>query len=75
MSSEPSEAKEAPHSARGTSDIVVLKGLRKSFGNAEILRGIDLVCRRGQTTCIIGGSGAGKTTLLRLVVALDKPTS
>jgi phospholipid/cholesterol/gamma-HCH transport system ATP-binding protein len=53
----------------------VLKGVRKSFGDAEVLRGIDLVCRDGETTCIVGGSGAGKTTLLRLVVALDKPTS
>jgi phospholipid/cholesterol/gamma-HCH transport system ATP-binding protein len=34
-----------------------------------------MVCRRGQTTCVVGGSGAGKTTLLRLIVALDKPTS
>jgi phospholipid/cholesterol/gamma-HCH transport system ATP-binding protein len=56
-------------------DIVVLKGVRKSFGETEVLRGIDLVCRSGETTCIVGGSGAGKTTLLRLVVALDRPTS
>jgi phospholipid/cholesterol/gamma-HCH transport system ATP-binding protein len=57
------------------SDIVVLKGVRKSFGDSEVLKGIDLVCRRGETTCIVGGSGAGKTTLLRLIVALDKPTA
>jgi phospholipid/cholesterol/gamma-HCH transport system ATP-binding protein len=56
-------------------DIVVLKEVRKSFEGTEVLRGIDLVCRRGETTCVVGGSGAGKTTLLRLVVALDKPTS
>jgi ABC-type polar amino acid transport system ATPase subunit len=59
----------------GRSDLVVLKGVRKSFGDSEVLRGIDLTCRRGETTCIVGGSGAGKTTLLRLVVALEKPTS
>jgi phospholipid/cholesterol/gamma-HCH transport system ATP-binding protein len=57
------------------SDIVVLKGVRKAFGDTEVLSGIDLVCRHGETTCIVGGSGAGKTTLLRLVVALEKPTS
>lgn len=57
------------------SDIVVLKDVRKSFGDQEVLRGIDMVCRRKETTCIVGGSGAGKTTLLRLVVALDRPTS
>ena len=34
-----------------------------------------MVCRRNETTCIVGGSGAGKTTLLRLIVALEKPTS
>src|SRR5579872_1043775 len=58
-----------------TDDIVVLKDVRKSFGDAEVLRGVDLVCRRNETTCIVGGSGAGKTTLLRLIVALEKPTS
>jgi phospholipid/cholesterol/gamma-HCH transport system ATP-binding protein len=56
-------------------DIVVLDGVRKSFGDSEVLKGVDLVCRRGETTCIVGGSGAGKTTLLRLIVALDRPTS
>ncbi len=58
-----------------TTDIVVLKDLRKSFGEQEVLKGIDLVCRHQETTCIVGGSGAGKTTLLRLIVALDKPTA
>src|SRR5271165_1390283 len=58
-----------------TDDIVVLKDVRKSFGDQEILKGIDLVCRKDQTTCVVGGSGAGKTTLLRLIVALDRPTS
>jgi phospholipid/cholesterol/gamma-HCH transport system ATP-binding protein len=65
--------------ARATSahktDIVVLKEIRKSFGEQEILKGIDMVCRRNETTCVVGGSGAGKTTLVRLVVALEKPTS
>lgn len=56
-------------------DIVVLEQVRKSFGDAEVLKGIDMVCRKNETTCVVGGSGAGKTTLLRLIVALDKPTS
>jgi len=56
-------------------DIVVLEQVRKSFGDTEVLKGIDMVCRKNETTCVVGGSGAGKTTLLRLVVALDKPTS
>ncbi len=68
-------SRDAPASSQNRRDIVVLKGVRKSFGDTEVLRGIDLVCRHGETTCIVGGSGAGKTTLLRLVVALEKPTS
>ncbi len=56
-------------------NIVVLQGVRKEFNDQEVLRGIDLVAKRRETTVIIGGSGAGKTTLLRLIVALDRPTS
>lgn len=56
-------------------EIVVLKDVRKKFGDQEILRGVDLVARRRETTVIIGGSGAGKTTLLRLIVALERATS
>jgi phospholipid/cholesterol/gamma-HCH transport system ATP-binding protein len=61
--------------SQGTTDIVVLKDVRKRFGDTEVLKGIDLVCRKGETTCVVGGSGAGKTTLLRLIVALEKATS
>jgi phospholipid/cholesterol/gamma-HCH transport system ATP-binding protein len=56
-------------------DIVVIQDLHKSFDDVKVLDGIDMVCRRGETTCVVGGSGAGKTTLLRLIVALEKPDS
>ena len=56
-------------------EIVVLRDLRKKYGEQEILKGIDLVARRRETTVIIGGSGAGKTTLLRLIVGLERATS
>jgi phospholipid/cholesterol/gamma-HCH transport system ATP-binding protein len=60
----------------GESDeIVVLRDVRKSFGKAEVLKGISMVARANETTVIIGGSGAGKTTLLRNIVALERPTS
>jgi phospholipid/cholesterol/gamma-HCH transport system ATP-binding protein len=55
--------------------IIVLEDVRKSFGSEQVLRGVSLTCRRGETTVIIGGSGAGKTTLLRHIVALEQPTS
>jgi phospholipid/cholesterol/gamma-HCH transport system ATP-binding protein len=57
------------------SEIIVLKDLKKSFGDHEVLKGVDMVCRHKETTCLVGGSGAGKTTLLRLIVGLEKPTS
>ena len=56
-------------------DIVVLKDVRKHYGDHEVLKGIDFRAKRGQTTVIIGGSGAGKTTLLRHIVALEQPSS
>jgi phospholipid/cholesterol/gamma-HCH transport system ATP-binding protein len=72
MPARSADARSAPD-ARAR-DIVVLKDVRKTFGEQEVLRGVDLVCHRNETTCLVGGSGAGKTTLLRLIVALDKPT-
>jgi len=56
-------------------EIVVLRDIKKSFGEQQILKGINFVARRRETTVIIGGSGAGKTTLLRLIVALERATS
>lgn len=56
-------------------DIVVLRDVKKSFDDQEVLRGVNLAARRKETVVIIGGSGAGKTTLLRLIVGLERPTS
>ena len=70
----PPAAKQAP--APTSDEIVVLRDVKKSFGEGQdVLKGVDLVARRGETTVIIGGSGAGKTTLLRHIVALEQPTS
>jgi phospholipid/cholesterol/gamma-HCH transport system ATP-binding protein len=59
----------------GPDDIVVLRDVKKSYDEQQVLRGINLVARRKETVVLIGGSGAGKTTLLRMIVALDRPTS
>jgi len=50
-------------------------GLRKSFGDNEVLKGIDLTVAGGEVVCIIGPSGSGKSTLLRSVNVLEEPTS
>ncbi|GAA3650518.1 amino acid ABC transporter ATP-binding protein [Asaccharospora irregularis] len=53
--------------------MIDIKGLRKSFGSNEILKGIDLQVNKGETAVIIGPSGSGKTTLLRCINLLETP--
>ena len=50
---------------------LTIRGLRKSFGNNEVLRGIDLHIPPGQFVAIVGRSGCGKSTLLRLIAGLE----
>ena len=55
------------------SSIVRLRGVRKRYGENEVLRGVDLDIAAGETVSIIGPSGSGKSTLLRLIMMLDAP--
>jgi ABC-type polar amino acid transport system ATPase subunit len=54
--------------------VVVIDGLRKSFGKREVLCGIDLCVRAGEHVVIFGPSGSGKSTLLRSINLLEEPT-
>jgi len=54
---------------------LALQGLRKSFGDVEVLHGIDLELADGEMLVIVGASGCGKSTLLRLVAGLERPTA
>lgn len=57
-----------------TAPAIQIQGLRKSFGDNEVLKGIDLTINRGEVVCVIGPSGSGKSTLLRTVNLLEHPT-
>ena len=54
--------------------VLQTQALSKSFGNAEILSGIDMAIERGSVCGLVGENGAGKTTLLRVISGLMKPS-
>ncbi len=51
--------------------IVSIKGVHKSFGELEVLKGVSLDVKKGEVICIIGPSGSGKSTLIRCINALN----
>ena len=53
---------------------VNIRGLRKRYGDLEVLKGIDLEIPSGQTVAVIGPSGSGKSTLLRVLMTLERPS-
>lgn len=55
--------------------MIDLKGITKSFGKLQVLKGIDLHIDKEEIVSIVGPSGAGKTTLLQIMGTLDKPDS
>src|SRR5882724_9050968 len=63
----------SPQLLRGLS--LTIRNLRKSFGDNEVLRGIDLHIPAGQSVAIVGKSGCGKSTLLRLIAGLETATA
>jgi sulfonate transport system ATP-binding protein len=76
----PDVIEQARHARRGEGDHsrglpLTVRGLRKSFGDNEVLRGIDLHIPAGQFVAIVGQSGCGKSTLLRLIAGLETATA
>ena len=55
--------------------MIEIQGVTKSFGELQVLKGIDLTIYKGEVVSIVGPSGAGKTTLLQIMGTLDKADS
>lgn len=51
--------------------MIEIKSVRKSFGNIEVIKGIDLTIEKGEVLCLIGASGSGKSTLLQCINGLE----
>src|SRR3954465_13208099 len=60
--------------AAATPPVIKVRGLCKSFGELEVLRGVDLDVQRSEVVVIFGRSGSGKSTLLRCINFLEDPT-
>ena len=54
---------------------LAIQGLKKSFGDKKVLRGIDLQLETAESLVVIGGSGCGKSILLKCIIGLVRPDS
>lgn len=54
--------------------IIELRGITKSYGSFDALRGVDLTINAGEVTCVLGDNGAGKSTLIKILAGLHEPT-
>ena len=71
-----SESNEVREDVMSEDDVIVrIKDLHKSYGDLEVLCGIDIDVHRGEVVVVLGPSGSGKSTMLRCVNLLEKPTS
>ncbi|HIW30378.1 MAG TPA: ATP-binding cassette domain-containing protein [Candidatus Luteococcus avicola] len=61
--------------ATGPAAYLELREAGKSYGNVDALRGVNLVARAGEVTCVLGDNGAGKSTLIKIIAGLHQHSS
>ena len=54
-------------------EVILIKGLYKSFGDLHVLRGVDFTLRKGENVAVLGRSGSGKSVLIKIIIGLLKP--
>lgn len=59
--------------SRGQQPVVSVRGLKKSFGSKEVLRGVDVDIHEGESLVVIGGSGSGKSVLIKCIMGILEP--
>jgi ABC-type polar amino acid transport system ATPase subunit len=75
MISSPDLSSDGTLATQAAPGLIELRGIRKSFGDHEVLKGIDLTVHRGEHVVICGPSGSGKSTLLRTMNLLEEPSA
>lgn len=65
----------SPTGGLAEAPILELRDIGKSYGHVHALRGVDLVARAGEVTCVLGDNGAGKSTLIKIIAGLHDYTS
>jgi phospholipid/cholesterol/gamma-HCH transport system ATP-binding protein len=63
------------HTIDRSEEVISISGLHKSFGELEVLKGIDFSLFRGENVAVLGKSGSGKSVLIKIIVGLLKPDS
>ncbi len=58
---------------RGGEKVVEINNLYKSYGENEVLKGVNLLIKRGERVGIVGKNGSGKSTLLKVIAGIEKP--
>ena len=60
------------YSSMGDEQVISIKGLYKSFGDLDVLKGIDINLFKGENVAVLGKSGSGKSVLIKIIAGLLK---